>query len=132
MKINKLTHGLFNYRGKYFYKNIKDFFIMIKRIFYVLKHGYYPQAKYETFSYFIDMYNEIFNHYLNNRKTNIPIGNNVDDYALNNENLYLQLIDYLKIMDIDNVESEQDLANAYKAKDKFFKLFNEYFYNFWD
>lgn len=132
MKINKLTYNLFNYRGKYFYKNIKDFFIMIRRIFYVIKNGYYPQAKYETFSYFIDMYSEIFNHYLNKRETDIPIGDNPNDYSLNNENLYLSLIDYLKIMDIDNCESEEDLDKANEAKNKFFKLFDKYFYNFWD
>ena len=57
---NQLTWGLFNYRGIYFWHNIKDLRIYFQRIFYVLKHGYFPQATWETYCYFIDSMKKIY------------------------------------------------------------------------
>lgn len=63
MKTNKLTCGLFMYRGKNFWRNIKDIPIFFKRIIFVLKHGYFPVALWELDEYFIDIMKEILEWY---------------------------------------------------------------------
>ena len=50
---HNLSAGLFGYRGWYWYKNIGDFWILIKRVFFTLNHGYAPQALWETDGWFI-------------------------------------------------------------------------------
>lgn len=58
-RTNNLSWGLFNFRGRYFLRNIKDIPIFIKRIFFTLKHGYAPQAQWETYVWFIDTMREM-------------------------------------------------------------------------
>lgn len=64
---HNLTAGLFGYRGWYWYKNICDFWILIKRVFFTLNHGYAPQALWETDGWFIGVMREILTDYCNNR-----------------------------------------------------------------
>ena len=39
-KVTHITYGLFLYRGIHFYRNLKDVVILIKRVCFLLKHGY--------------------------------------------------------------------------------------------
>ena len=59
--------GLFRYKGKYFYKNLIDIKIYLKRIHFLCKNGYSPVATWETFSWFTNWANEIIEGYMKNR-----------------------------------------------------------------
>ena len=65
--INNLTFGLFEYPKRFWYYNLKDIPIFIKRIFFTLKHGYSPVAQWETFGWFITVMREILVNYRDNR-----------------------------------------------------------------
>ena len=82
MNINKLSFGLFRFHGKNWWRNLKDISIFINRIFFTLKHGYSPVAKWETFEWFTDVMKEILTNYRNNRCGSPII---VDDYDENIE-----------------------------------------------
>lgn len=60
--ITKLTCGLFNIQPKnpfrWIARQCKDVGIMFKRLWFVVKRGYYPQARFETYSYIIDYQEE--------------------------------------------------------------------------
>ena len=64
MKWNKITSGLFLYRGLYFWRNIKDISILIGRVFFILKHGYNPIARWDYYAWFIDTTKDILTEYL--------------------------------------------------------------------
>ena len=144
MKTNKLSCGLFMYHGKYWWRNFKDIHIFIKRIFFVLKHGYSPVAKWETFAWFIDVMKEILTNYRYNRYGSPII---IDDYFNEgnrdekNKESYDQILDKMIALldkmdesnplydDIDWATKDESMS---KAKDEFFKLFSEHFYDLWD
>ena len=137
MNINKLSFGLFMFHGKDWWRNIKDIPIFIERIFFTLKHGYSPVAKWETSGWFMSVMNEILVNYRHNRMgTPILIG----DYE-ENEDAYNKILDHmielLGLMDENNkIYDDMDWKESDKAresaKNEFFKLFSEHFYEFWD
>lgn len=144
--MNKITCGLFMYRGKYFWKNFRDIHIFFERIFFTLKHGYSPVAKWETFAWFIDVMKEILTNYRYNRcGDQILIDNylnndgteNRDENEEANNKLFDRMIELLNKMDERNeIYNDMDwkakdrLIN--NAKNEFFKLFSEYFFSLWD
>ena len=148
-KVNNLSWALFNFRGRYFWRNVKDIPIFIKRIFFTLKHGYAPQAKYETFAWFIDTMHEILTcHRYDRMGTGYILDepydwNNKDQDERNiktyNDGLdrMLELLDQMDENNemYDNLEPD-DWEKTHEmqegAKDEFFKLFNKYFYCLWD
>ena len=67
MNINKLSFGLFMFHGKSWWRNLKDIPIFIKRIFFVLKHGYSPVAQWEIYGWFMSVMKEILTNYRYNR-----------------------------------------------------------------
>jgi hypothetical protein len=138
MDANKLSCGLFMFRGKNWWRNLKDIPIFIKRIFFTLKHGYSPVARFETFEWFIAVMREILINYRDNR-TGTPAydadsliseNKNIETY----NNILNEMIELLDKMDEDNYltydSTSLEAMNA--AKDKFFKLFSKYFYTLWD
>lgn len=149
-KSNSLTWGLYNTNPKYpiyFIKNtIKDFFIMLKRIPYVIRHGYYPQATFETYAYMIDIWKDILTWYRNNRSgTEIVIdlldGNSVNhDWYAENEKTYNEKLDKmlaeLDIMAIDPLDCidgyEAGDIKRQKAAERFFNIFKDLFFGLWD
>lgn len=143
MKYNNLKCGLFCACRHY----IKDLKIFIKRIFFTLRHGYSPVAKWETFKWFIDVMKEILHKYRYNRcGTQIVIDNYWDEDGNccrdeENEKAYDtildEMLDCLDRMDESNyIYEDMDYMSAYnlqcQAKDNFFRLFSKYFYGFWD
>lgn len=144
--MNKITCGLFMYRGKYFWKNFRDIHIFFERIFFTLKHGYSPVAKWETFAWFIDVMKEILTNYRYNRCGDpILIDNyfnndgteNRDENEEANNKLFDRMIKLLNKMDERNEiyydmdwEAKDRLMN--NAKNEFFKLFSEHFFSLWD
>ena len=139
MNINKLSFGLFMFHGKSWWRNLKDIPIFIKRIFFVLKHGYSPVAQWETFQWFIDVMLEILTNYRHFR-SGTP---DIIDSGTKNENIEAynaildRMIDLLDKMDESNpIYNNMSWKDADKkkedAKNEFFKLFSEQFYGLWD
>ena len=128
-KINRLCFNLFQYKGKYFYKNIKDIPIFFSRLKFVIKHGYYPQAEWETFSYFIDIFIEIISTYRYERNGTPVITGDVDKDEKDFNLVLEEMLNCLQIMKkYDNI----DHVIVNNVKDRFFKLFSKYFYDLWD
>lgn len=149
-KCNSLTWGLFNTNPKYpfyFIKNsIKDFFTMLKRIPYVIRHGYYPQATFETYMYMIDTWRDILTWYKDNRSgTEVIIdlldGNSINqDWYTENENAYDERLNKM-LAELDIMAKDPfDHPDGYKAGDtareeaaeSFFKTFKDLFFGLWD
>lgn len=145
MNVNKLSWGLFMFRGKNWWRNLKYIPIFIKRIFFTLKHGYSPVAQFETFEWFIAVMREILINYRNNR-TGTPVvipDYNIDDLISENKNIEIynnilnEMIELLDQMDENNsayndVSLEEMHSAMDTAKNKFFELFSKYFYTLWD
>ena len=145
MNINKLSWGLFMFHGKDWWRNLKDIPIFIKRIFFVLKHGYSPAAQWETFEWFIAVMREILINYRDNRMgTPVVIPDyHTDDLISENKNIEIynnilnEMIELLDKMDECNstyngVSLEEMHSAMDSAKNKFFELFSKYFYTLWD
>lgn len=142
MDTNKLSCGLFIFRGKNWWRNLKDIPIFIKRIFFTLKHGYSPIARFETFEWFITVMREILINYRDNR-TGTPVvipDYNTDDLINEDKNIEAynnilnEMIELLDKMDECNylAYDNASLEAMNTAKDKFFELFSKYFYTLWD
>ena len=145
MDTNKLSWGLFMFHGKDWWRNLKDIPILIKRIFFTLKHGYSPVAQWETFSWFISVMHEILINYRDNR-TGTPVvipDYDADDLISENKNIEIynnilnEMIELLDKMDECNstyngVSLEEMHSAMDSAKNKFFELFSKYFYTLWD
>lgn len=128
-KINRLCFNLFQYKGKYFYKNIKDIPLFFTRLKFVIKHGYYPQAEWETFYYFIDIFTEIISTYRYERNGTPVITGDVDKDEKDFNLVLEEMLNCLQIMKMyDNI----DHTVVNNVKDRFFKLFSKYFYDLWD
>lgn len=147
MDANKLSCGLFVFRGKNWWRNLKDIPIFIKRIFFTLKHGYSPVAQFETFEWFMDVMKEILTNYRYNRMGSLVVIDNFFDVKeensndIANEEAYNAILDrmivLLDLMDEHNqLYNDMDWKEADKkkedAKNEFFKLFSEQFYGLWD
>lgn len=145
MNANKLSWGLFMFRGKNWWRNLKDIPIFIKRIFFTLKHGYSPVAQWETFEWFIAVMREILINYRDNRMgTPVVIPNyHTDDLISENKNIEIynnilnEMIELLDKMDecnstYNDVSLEEMHSAMDSAKNKFFELFSKYFYTLWD
>lgn len=147
MDANKLSCGLFMFRGKNWWRNLKDIPIFIKRIFFTLKHGYSPVAHFETFEWFMDVMKEILTNYRYNRMGSPVVIDNFFDVKeenpndVANEEAYNAILDrmiaLLNLMDERNqLYNDMDWKEADKkkedAKNEFFKLFSEQFYGLWD
>lgn len=153
MKWNKITSGLFLYRGLYFWRNIKDISILIGRFFFILKHGYNPIAQWDYYAWFIDTTKDILTEYLKDH-----VGYKIIDDTKSPEwneqaweNIIKEMMDCLARMDenayydtkpcrYDETGDRDDLMKWYNevekemeiAKRRFFLLMNKYFYDLWD
>ena len=139
MNVNKISFGLFMFRGKNWWCNLKDIPIFIKRIFFTLKHGYSPVAKWEMPGWFMSVMKELLTNLRYNR-CGTPIVIDSVDYD-ENEEVYNKILDEMidlldKMDELNPIYDDMDWKQVYgatkEAKDKFFKLFSEYFYGFWD
>lgn len=128
---HNLSAGLFGYRGWRWYKNIGDCWILIKRAFFALKHGYAPQALWETDGWFISVMREILTNYRDNR---IFVGffesetKTVEEDEQKTNEMLDHMIKLLDKMELDSIKDDETDA----AKEEFFALFSKYFYYFWE
>ena len=144
MGANKLSWGLFRFRGRNWWRNLKDIPIFIQRIFFTLKHGYSPVANWETFQWFIDVMREILTNYRHFRSGSPAMSGvyDVDKYNVDeNSAAYDKILDKMILLldemdESDSIYDDMNWKEAYEkretAKNEFFKLFNEYFYALWD
>lgn len=132
---HNLSAGLFGYRGWYWYKNIGDFWILIKRVFFALKHGYAPQALWETDGWFIGVMREILTNYKDNRVfTGFFFNeglNEEEDIAKTDKELE-QMIRLLDKMDMGYCDNKDPFKESERAKNKFFILLSKYFFYLWE
>ena len=132
---HNLSAGLFGYRGWYWYKNIGDFWILIKRVFFTLNHGYAPQALWETEGWFIGVMREILTGYRNNRNF-VGFFDSETKTEEENERKTNKLLDHmiglLDKMELDYMCDEKTIKESDRARTEFFALFCKYFYNFCD
>lgn len=136
-KTTKLTFGLFDtpisHPFNWIKHTLKDTRILIRRISFLLAHGYNEQALWENYAYFIDMYSEILTWYRYNRMgTPVITGT---DYFTNegdkrNEEAYNTLIDKMREL-LSKMATDDDVPNVEVARE-FFNLFSQHFYSFWD
>lgn len=137
MNTNKLFWGLFMFRGKNWWRNLKEIPIFIKRIFFTLKHGYSPVAQFETFEWFITVMREILINYRDNR-TGTPVvipDYNADSLISENKNIgaYNNILnEMIELLDKMDEYDNTSLEAMDSAKNKFFELFSKYFYTLWD
>ena len=132
---HNLSAGLFGYRGWYWYKNIGDLWILIKRVFFVLNHGYAPQALWETDGWFIGVMREILTDYKDNRVfTGFFFNkglNEEEDIAKTDKELE-QMIRLLDKMDMGYCDNKDSFKESERAKNKFFILLSKYFFYLWE
>ena len=133
--LHNLSAGLFGYRGWYWYKNIGDFWILIKRVFFTLNHGYAPQALWETDGWFIGVMREILTNYKDNRVfTGFFFNkglNEEEDIAKTDKELE-QMIRLLDKMDMGYCDNKDPFKESERAKNKFFILLSKYFFYLWE
>ena len=132
---HNLSAGLFGYRGWYWYKNICDFWILIKRVVFTLNHGYAPQALWETDGWFIGVMREILTNYKDNREfTGFFFNkglNEEEDIAKTDKELE-QMIRLLDKMDMGYCDNKDSFKESERAKNKFFILLSKYFFYLWE
>lgn len=132
---HNLSAGLFGYRGWHWYKNIGDLWILIKRVFFTLKHGYAPQALWETDGWFIGVMREILTNYRDNRIF-VGVFESETKTAEENEQKTNEMLDrmikLLDKMELDTIKDDETEEESNAAKEEFFALFSRYFYYFWE
>lgn len=138
--MNKISNGLFGFRGLSWWRNIKNIPIFFKRAAFTLKHGYAPQAQWDTFSWFIAVMREVLDFYATRRMGDIPIdGVPESQWTEYNDKLFKDMRALLDVMDESHYEEAETLEERKKfhqesidAKNEFFNLFSNYFYDLWD
>ena len=132
---HNLSAGLFGYQGKYWFKNIRDLGILIKRVFFTLHHGYSPQALWETDGWFVGVMREILTNYKDNRVfTGFFFNkglNEEEDIAKTDKELE-QMIRLLDKMDMGYCDDKDPFKESERAKNKFFILLSKYFFYLWE
>ena len=146
----KIWNNVFCYPKRYWYKNLKNIPRYFKRLHHLIKRGWDDYACWETFNWFIDTMKEILSDYLKYH-CGYPV-RNWDVPEEDNEKIWedkikrmLKLLDDMdeanpKYKGIEDAESTKDYIERYKnmqdemdkAKDEFFKIFAECFYDLWD
>ena len=142
MKWNKITSGLFLYRGLYFWRNIKDISILIGRVFFILKHGYNPIARWDYYAWFIDITKDILTEYLKDH-VGYKIIDDTKSPKWNEqawENIIKEMMDCLDKMKEDNYLEDKPkkpdmgmTTEEVKQRNKEIdNWYNKYFYDLWD
>ena len=131
----------FNYRGKYWYRNIKEIPLYFKLIHRLVKHGYDEYATWETADWFIYTMKDILITYRDKHEGYPVVSWNDQSKQEAFEREYDADFDTMIALldDMDecspkyeeyDVELMFDEMDA--AKDKFFELFSKHFYSLWD
>ena len=116
-----------------------DIKILFKRIRFIFRYGYLPMAHYEGFNWFIDTMRDILTFYRDERTSDpwVLEADYAEDLEEDNHNKvtddFNKMLEYLDKMDEKNYDYYLvAIASMKENKDKFFELFNKYFYYLWD
>lgn len=129
---HNISAGLFGYRGGYWFRNIKDLWILIKRVFFVLRHGYSPQALWEMDVWFVDVMKELLTWQRDNRMSVGYFEKETANEDENREKTDALLNHMLGLLEKADPFQTGEFEEAEKAKNEFLELFSKYFYKFWD
>ena len=147
----RIFERCFDYKGKYWYKNIKYIPLYFKQIYQLVKRGYDPGATWGIDYWFIHIMKDILKEYNENRCGTPVIVDNFPYVSVPNDeqreivnsnekkwnDIVNHMIELLTLMDEENYNYEnygwQQIEEATeKAKVEFFELFSKYFHNLWD
>ena len=136
----RIFQNCFCYPKRYWYMNIKQIPRYFGRIHRLIKYGYDDYAVWDTFSWFVETMRDILKRYKQGH-----CGFKIVDWTRSedeNEQLWEDTIDkmlaLLDDMDENNekydcIQSQLEIDKQMEsAKDEFFKLFSEHFYDLWD
>jgi hypothetical protein len=133
----KIFKRCFDWPARYWYKNIKRIPLYFKLMHHLVKYGYDEYAHWETFNWFIDTMKPILMSYITDASGYPCEFETPEEW----HKILNHMIELLDSMDENSPKYEADdymfgfekKYNAInEAKDEFFKLFAEYFYNLWD
>lgn len=149
----KIFKRFFNWPMRRWYKNVVEIPRYFKAMHYLVKHGYDEYATWETYDWFIDTMQDILKKYkAQHRGVPIVIDNfpftsqpteEEKEIMQENEDKWNDIVDrMIELLDLMDEcsskykEYEFDFERITKekceAKEEFFELFAEYFYNLWD
>lgn len=122
---------------------VVDTKVLIRRIVFVVKHGYPLQARWDTCYWFMDTFTEIFQWYLKERCSDFICADvPVEKYSEMTDKFLQKMIYLLSRMRTEfegpvykenwKAEYEAFTASQNKAKNEFFELFSQFFYQLWD
>lgn len=137
----KIFKRCFNYRGRYWYKNIKYIPLYFKLIHHLVKYGYDEYATWETADWFIHTMKDILSTYRANHLGYPVVSWNDRDKQEAFEKEYDADFDEMLSI-IDNMDECNPKYADYNtelmfeemdiAKDRFFELFSKHFYSIWE
>ena len=137
----KIFERCFSWRGKYWYKNIKEIPLYFRLMHHLIKHGYDEYATWETFNWFIDTMKSILTSFRSNHHCYPVISYDDRELQEQSEKEYDadidRMIELLDSMDecspkYEHTGYNEQYEEMYAAKDEFFKLFVKHFYSLWD
>ena len=140
----KIFKRCFNYKGRYWYKNIKYIPLYFKLMHHLIKYGYDEYAEWETFNWFIDTMKVILPKYKTYPGAPLVLEGCVWDESYDvdeNEEMWNSIVDrMIELLDLmdernpkyEDMDWDQEEKEKNAAKDEFFGLFSKYFYNLWD
>ena len=137
----KIFKRCFSWRGKYWYKNIKEIPLYFRLMHHLIKHGYDEYAAWETFNWFIGPMKPILSTFRSNHHGYPVVSYDDRDLQEQSEREYDadidRMIELLDAMDEDNqkyngMSAKERYGKMYESKDEFFNLFAKHFYSLWD
>ena len=112
-------------------RNLKDIPILIGRVLFAIRHGYFPQGQWQTDEYLIYMLYDILSFYRSEGSSYPDRLDSVGEwYEILDEMLACLTVMKQNEDDCDDWDELED--KRIEAKDRFFKLFSEYFFDLWD
>lgn len=125
--ITHLTWALFtSWRPSVFFK---DLYIWFRRLIFLLRHGYCPQARFEMFEWHRQVMNELLIYFRNNH-SGVPYLIDEEDNQ-KNEETWNNIIDQMSLA-LSEMGDGVDYRAREHAKKRFFRLFSEYYFYLWD
>lgn len=137
----RIFERCFNWRGKRWYRNIKEIPLYFSQMHYLIKHGYDPFAEWETFNWFIGTMESILTKYRSNHDGYPVVSYDDKEKQEQSEREYdadldrmIELLDLMKEDNpkYDSMQYPQSYEEMYAVTDEFFQLFAKHFYSLWD
>lgn len=143
----KIWDRCFDWKGKYWYKNIKEIPLYFKLMNHLIKYGYDDLAEWDMGRWFTDVMKEILIHYRDDRSGYPVISfddcNAQEEYEQQYDadlDKMIQLIDLIaydifedeNVLDYTKEEIDQRIKRREDAKTEFFILFAKYFDALWN